>query len=111
MDGEVHSVQHYVITFVSDLWQVWFSLGTPASSANKTDRHDLTVLLFNCDVKHHDPNQLYPLWVSLIILLESTVRVARGFISRCCLFCFDCLRPVSYMVHSVSLDYCTFHFL
>jgi hypothetical protein len=31
-----------VIKFVSDLRQVCFSLGTPASSTNKTDRHDIT---------------------------------------------------------------------
>jgi len=37
--GEVYSIQHYVIKFVSDFatgW--WFSLGTPVSSINKTDR-------------------------------------------------------------------------
>ena len=34
--GEVYSIQHYVIKFVSDLW---FSL---VSSTNKTDRHDKT---------------------------------------------------------------------
>jgi hypothetical protein len=44
--GEVYSIQHYVIKFVSDK----FSLGTLASSINKTDRHD-----FN--VKHNKPNQ------------------------------------------------------
>jgi hypothetical protein len=63
--GEVYSMQQYVITFVSDLWQVggflyttlcdkvcqwlatgrWFSLGTPASSTNKTDSHDITEIL------------------------------------------------------------------
>jgi hypothetical protein len=31
--------------FVSDLLQVWFSLGTPVSSTNKTDRHDITEIL------------------------------------------------------------------
>jgi len=37
--GEVYSIQHYVIKFVSDL----FSPGT--SSANKTDLHGKTVIL------------------------------------------------------------------
>ena len=32
--GEMYSIQHYVIKFVSDLRQV-----------NKTDRHDITVIL------------------------------------------------------------------
>ena len=44
--GEVYSIQHYVINFVSDLHQVgWFSLGTSVSSTNKTDRHDITEIL------------------------------------------------------------------
>ena len=40
--GEVYSIQHYVIKFVSDLRQVG---GTLVSSTNKTDRHDITELL------------------------------------------------------------------
>jgi hypothetical protein len=44
--GDVYSVQHYVIKFVSDLWQVGgFLRGTPVSSSNKTDRHDITEIL------------------------------------------------------------------
>jgi hypothetical protein len=39
--GEVYSIQHYVIKFVSDLGQI----GTPVSSTNKTDRHDLIEIL------------------------------------------------------------------
>jgi hypothetical protein len=40
------SVQHYVIKFVSDLWQVsGFLPGPPVSSTNKTDRHDITKIL------------------------------------------------------------------
>ena len=39
-------VQHYVIKFASDLQQVdGFSPGTPVSSTNKTDCHDITELL------------------------------------------------------------------
>ena len=33
---------NHIIKFVSDLWQVWFSPGTPFSSTNKTDRHHIT---------------------------------------------------------------------
>jgi hypothetical protein len=47
----------------------WFSLGTPVSSINKTDRHDITEILLKValntiapypiivasDVKHHNP--------------------------------------------------------
>jgi hypothetical protein len=35
--GEVYLIQHYVIKFVK-----WFFLGTPFSSTNKTDCHDIT---------------------------------------------------------------------
>ena len=41
-------VQHYVIKFVSDMWQVsgfLFSQGPSVSSTNKTDRHDITDIL------------------------------------------------------------------
>ena len=41
--GEVYSIQHYVIKFVSDLRQVF--PGSPVSSTNKTDRHDITEIL------------------------------------------------------------------
>jgi hypothetical protein len=44
--GDVYSIQHYVIKFVSDVRQVvWFSPGTRVSSTNKNDRHDLTEIL------------------------------------------------------------------
>jgi len=39
--GKVYSIQHYVIKFISNLRQVWFSLGPPVSSTNKTDRYDI----------------------------------------------------------------------
>jgi hypothetical protein len=44
MTSNVYSIQYYVIKFVSDLRQ-WFSPGTPVSSANKTDIHDVTEIL------------------------------------------------------------------
>jgi len=40
--GEVYSIQHYVIKFVSD-W--WLSPDNPVSSTNKTDCHDITEIL------------------------------------------------------------------
>jgi len=40
--GEVYSIQHYVIKFVSVLRQVGGILQVlPISSTNKTDRHDI----------------------------------------------------------------------
>jgi hypothetical protein len=45
--GKVYSIQHYVIKFVSDLRQVGgILLGTPISSTNITDRHDMSKILF-----------------------------------------------------------------
>ena len=44
--GEVYSIQHYVITFVSDLRQVGgFRRVLRFQSTNKTDRHDITEIL------------------------------------------------------------------
>ena len=43
---EVYSIQHYVIKFISDLWQVCgFLLVPPVSPTNKTDSHDKTEIL------------------------------------------------------------------
>ena len=45
--GDVNSIQLYVIKFLSDLLAAgrWFSPGTPISSTNKTDRHDITEIV------------------------------------------------------------------
>jgi hypothetical protein len=46
--GEVYSIQHYVIKFVSDLQQVdGFLPSNLVSSANKTDRHVIAGILLN----------------------------------------------------------------
>jgi hypothetical protein len=38
----------------------WFSSGTPVSSTNRTDRHDITEILFKVHgVKYHNPNRYY----------------------------------------------------
>ena len=47
-NGEVYSIQHYVIKFVSDLRQVGGFLGV--SSTNKTDRHDITEILLKVEL-------------------------------------------------------------
>jgi hypothetical protein len=46
-NGEVYSIQHYVIKFVSDLRQVGgvFFAGTSVPSSSKIDRHDITEIL------------------------------------------------------------------
>ena len=45
VQGEVHSIQHYVTKFVSDLTCRWISPGTPVFITNKTNRHDITEIL------------------------------------------------------------------
>jgi hypothetical protein len=56
-----------VIKFVSDLRQLRFSPGTPVSSNNKTDRHDITEILLKVTLNtinqtkpdSAQPNKLY----------------------------------------------------
>ena len=44
--GKVYSIHYYVIKCVNYLYQLrWFSPGTPHSSSNKTDRHDITEIV------------------------------------------------------------------
>ena len=44
--AKVYSMQHYVIKFIIDLWQVCdFLKVLPISSTNKTGRHDITEIL------------------------------------------------------------------
>ena len=44
--GKVFSIQNYLIKIVSDSRQVGgFSQGTPVSSINKADRHDITEIV------------------------------------------------------------------
>ena len=53
--GEVYSIQHYVIKVCQ--WLAtgqWSSLGTPVSSTNKTDHHDMNI--GENGVYHHNPN-------------------------------------------------------
>ena len=37
----------------------WFSLGTPASSTNKTDRHDIAEILLKVALKHQKSTNQY----------------------------------------------------
>ena len=50
---EVCSIQQYVIKLVNDLRQVGGFL--LVSSTNRTDRYDITEILFENGVKHHNP--------------------------------------------------------
>ena len=44
-DGEVYSIQHYVIKFVSDVRQIGGFLQFPSPINNKADHHDITEIL------------------------------------------------------------------
>ena len=57
--GEVYSIQHYVIKFVSDLGQFGGFLRTPIYSTNKTDRHDIIEILL-LKVALNTINQIKP---------------------------------------------------
>jgi hypothetical protein len=58
--GEVYSIQHYVIKFVSDLRQVGgFLRVLRFSPKNKTDRHNITEILMKValnTIKQTKPN-------------------------------------------------------
>jgi hypothetical protein len=50
--GEGYLIQHYVITFVNDLRQVYCLLRFPQT--NQIYRHDIAEILFESGVKHHN---------------------------------------------------------
>jgi hypothetical protein len=55
--GKVYLIQHYVIKFVSDLWQAGgFPADTSDSSTNIADRQDITEIYFDSGVKHYNSN-------------------------------------------------------
>jgi hypothetical protein len=59
--GEVYSIQHYVIKFVSDLRQVGgLSPVTLVSSTNKTDGHRITEILLKVALNTINLNQPIP---------------------------------------------------
>ena len=54
---EVNSIQHYVIKFVSDFRKAGaFLLGTPVSSTNKIDRHNIAEILLKVA---HNPSPYF----------------------------------------------------
>jgi hypothetical protein len=62
---EVYSIQHYVIKVCQLLAKgQWFSPGTPVSSTNKTDRHDITEILLKV-FRFKKPTQIVKAEVSL----------------------------------------------
>jgi hypothetical protein len=64
--GEVYSMQHHVIKFVSDLRKVdwWFSPGTPVSSTKNTDHHDIIEISLKVALNTIALTHKYPPFVS-----------------------------------------------
>jgi hypothetical protein len=59
--GEVYSIQHYVIKFVS-VAGLWFSVNTLVSSTNKTDHSNITEILLKVALSA----------IGLIVVVNST---------------------------------------
>jgi hypothetical protein len=56
--GEVYSIQPALCDNICQghVAGRWFSPGTPVSSTNRTDRHDINIC--KSGVKHHTPNSI-----------------------------------------------------
>jgi hypothetical protein len=65
--AEVYSIQHYVIKFVSDLWQIsGFLWVLQFLSTNKTDCHDITEILLKVALNTiNQPTKTYSIIVTL----------------------------------------------
>jgi hypothetical protein len=63
--------------FVSNLWQVGgFSMGTPVSSTNKTDRHQIIEILLKVALNTLNHNPVYTLYSAVYTYtLHSTVYI------------------------------------
>ena len=72
--GEVYSIHHYVIKFISDLQQ---SVGSSVSSTNKTDHHDTTEILLKVALNT----------VALTLTLDCHICVWSGLVGSYCSFC------------------------
>ena len=67
--SEAYSIQHYVKKIAIPATCRWFSLGTPISATNKTDRHDITEILLKLPlntINHQPPNHLLTPLISSI---------------------------------------------
>ena len=68
--GKVHSIQHHVTKFVSDLRHVGGYnrvLRSPSSSIHKTDRHDITAILLKVALHTLTLNIWSKWWISGLI--------------------------------------------
>ena len=112
--GEISSIQHYVIKFVSDFRQVWFS---PVSSNNKTDRHEITELLLKVTLKTIKLNQtskVYNLKLNSIIylnlLFNTSKDLSTGFLVSQWKLLFRCSCKLAEFINGV-IDHFSMHSL
>ena len=77
--GEVYSIQHYVIKFVSDLRQVSvFFPGAPVFFNNKTDRHDITEILLKVVLSTINQTRMYLIVTHVIYLFKKSLKLRKG---------------------------------
>ena len=80
--GEVYLIQHDVIKFVSYLWQVGgFYLGTPVSSTNEIDRHNITEILLK-GVRHRKPIKINGTYNWSVLLYKSQLKVKSEVVAK-----------------------------
>ena len=90
--GEVYSIQHYVIKICQ--WLAtgpWFSPGTPVSSTNITDRHDIAEIMLK--VALNTITKSKP--ITIIVSISSST-TCRHFSCRSCVV--DLIIAISYKV-------------
>jgi hypothetical protein len=75
----------------------WFSPGTPTSSTNKTDRHNITEILLS-DIKHHNPN-LAQVLVTIFAFLEILVITCESYC-----FSFTKIKKSKYLLTNHNND-------
>ena len=59
----------------------WFSLGTPVSSPNKIDRHDIIETLMKVTLKYHKQNKTKPIYYLFAPILRNFVNNCHGDLS------------------------------
>ena len=77
---------------------VWFSLGTPVSSTNKTDRHDITEMLLKValnTISHQRPTLKSVEWVNYTKVLKILLNNCQVHISR---FLLSYLGPLIFLL-------------
>jgi hypothetical protein len=81
-----HVLPYYYICFKTILYVGWFSPGTPVSSTNKTDRHDITKILLKVALNTINPPTTLPCirhWWTLFVTTLTTVSLSISQLMKC----------------------------